>query len=75
MVGHATDLELDSHGRVLVPPKLREYADLTRQAMLIGQGSRFELWDEPHWNERRDAWLQAGDETGEMPAELEQLSL
>lgn len=75
MVGHATDLELDSHGRVLVPPKLREYAGLTRQAMLIGQGSRFELWDEQHWNERRDIWLQAGDETGELPAELEQLSL
>ena len=67
MVGHATELELDSHGRVLVPPKLREYAGLTRQAMLIGQGNRFELWDEPHWNERRDAWLQAGDETGELP--------
>ena len=73
MVGHATDLELDSHGRVLVPPKLREYAGLSRQAMLIGQGSRFELWDEQHWNERRDEWLQAGDETGELPAELESL--
>ena len=75
MVGHATDLELDSHGRVLVPPKLREYAGLSRQAMLIGQGSRFELWDEQHWNERRDEWLQAGDEPGDLPAELEQLSL
>ena len=75
MVGHATDLELDSHGRVLVPPKLREYAGLTRQAMLIGQGNRFELWDEQHWNERRDEWLQAGDETGALPAELESLSL
>ena len=75
MIGHATDLELDSHGRVLVPPKLREYAGLTRQAMLIGQGSRFELWDETHWNERRESWLQAGDETGDLPSELEQLSL
>jgi len=62
-------------GQVLVPPKLREYAGLTRQAMLIGQGSRFELWDELHWNERRESWLQAGDEPGELPAELEQLSL
>jgi MraZ protein len=43
--------------------------------MLIGQGSRFELWDEQQWNERRDEWLQAGDETGELPAELESLSL
>ena len=75
MVGHATDLELDSHGRVLVPPKLREYAGLSRQAMLIGQGSRFELWDEQHWNERRDELLQAGDETRELPPQLEQLSL
>jgi MraZ protein len=60
---------------VLVPPKLREYAGLARQAMLIGQGSRFELWDEQHWNERRDEWLLAGDEPGALPAELEQLSL
>jgi MraZ protein len=54
---------------------LREYAGLTRQAMLIGQGSRFELWDEQHWNERRDTWLQAGEETGQLSSELEQLSL
>jgi MraZ protein len=60
---------------VLVPPKLREYAGLTRQAMLIGQGNRFELWDEQHWNERRDAWLQVDEEQGELPAELGQLSL
>ena len=75
MVGHATDLELDSHGRVLVPPKLREYAGLTRQATLIGQGNRFELWDEQHWNACRESWLQAGEETGDLPPELEQLSL
>ena len=50
MVGHATDLELDGHGRVLLPPKLREFADLSRQAVLIGQGNRFELWDEARWN-------------------------
>ena len=30
--------------------------------MLIGQGSRFELWDELHWNERRESWLQASEE-------------
>lgn len=75
MVGHATDLELDSHGRVLIPPKLREYAGLTRQATLIGQGNRFELWDETHWNERRDEWLQQSEEVGDLPPELEQLSL
>jgi MraZ protein len=75
MVGHATDIELDAHGRLLLPPKLREFGLLTRDAMLIGQGVRFELWDEARWNERRDEWL-AGDETAtDLPAELETLSL
>src|SRR5580692_6686686 len=62
MVGHATDLELDTHGRVLIPPKLREYAGLSRDAILIGQGSRFELWDETLWDESREKWLTV-DET------------
>jgi len=75
MIGHANELVLDSHGRVLIPPTLREYAGLSRQAMLIGQGSRFELWDEAHWSERREQWLKV-DETDEpLPPELESLSL
>ncbi len=57
MVGYATELELDGHGRILLPPNLREFGLLTRDAMLIGQGLRFELWDEARWNERRDEWL------------------
>jgi len=75
MVGHATDLELDGHGRLLLPPKLREFAALTREAMLIGQGMRFELWDEARWNARRDEWLAEGESAADLPAELESLSL
>jgi MraZ protein len=75
MVGHATDLELDAHGRVLLPSSLREYALLTRDAVLIGQGVRFELWDEARWNERRDEWLASEDTATDLPAELETLSI
>jgi MraZ protein len=75
MVGHATDVELDSHGRVLVPPELREFAGLGQHGMLIGQGNRFELWDETRWNGRRDLWLAADDNTTDLPSELESLSL
>jgi MraZ protein len=75
MIGHANELELDSHGRVLIPPTLREYAGLSRQAMLIGQGSRFELWDEAHWNERREQWLKVDEADEPLPPELTSLSL
>ena len=75
MVGHATDLELDGHGRVLLPPKLREFGLLTRDAMLIGQGSRFELWDEARWNERQNEWLASEDTATDLPDELGNLSL
>ena len=75
MVGHATDVELDGQGRLLVPPKLREFAHLDRNVILIGQGTRFELWDEQRWNERRDDWLRAPDAPADLPAELESLSI
>lgn len=75
MVGHATDLPLDGHGRVLLPPELREFAQLARHGMLVGQGNRFELWDEARWNERRDLWLQNEEVATDLPSELESLSL
>ncbi len=75
MVGHATEIDLDSHGRVLLPPKLREFGNLTRDAMLIGQGQRFELWDEASWDARRDEWLAGDEAAGDLPAELESLTL
>jgi MraZ protein len=75
MVGHATDLDLDGHGRLLLPPELREFAGLNRHAMLVGQGGRFELWDEARWMERRDFWLKSEESTTDLPAELDSLSL
>jgi MraZ protein len=75
MVGHATEVELDSHGRILLPKNLRDFAFLTGNAMLIGQGVRFELWDEARWNERRDAWLASDDTSGDLPVDLETFQL
>jgi MraZ protein len=74
MVGHATEVEIDGHGRILLSRELREFAELGRQAVLIGQGNKFELWDEERWNAKRDEWLSDEDET-DLPAELESLSL
>ena len=57
MVGYATELELDGNGRILLSRELREFADIERQAILIGQGNKFELWNDEIWNKKRDTWL------------------
>lgn len=74
MVGYATEIDIDGHGRILLPRELREFAGLGRQAILLGQGNKFELWDEERWNKKRDAWL-SDDEEADLPTELESLSL
>ena len=73
MVGYATEVDMDASGRVLVSRELRDFAGLDKQAMLIGQGNKFELWDEETWNEKRDTWL-SEDDAGELPADLESIS-
>jgi len=75
LIGHATELELDSNGRILLPPPLREFASLDKAVVLIGQGNKFEIWDEAKWNARRAEWLGATESEGELPDELGSLSL
>jgi MraZ protein len=48
---------------------------LGRTAMLIGQGNRFELWDETQWNQSCQEWLKADESAEPLPPELESLSL
>ena len=74
MLGYATEVDVDGAGRILLSRELREVAGLERTAMLIGQGHKFELWDEERWNAIRDNWLNADDD-GDLPPELESLSL
>ncbi len=44
-LGFATDVEVDASGRILVSPELREAAHLSKDIMMLGMGSHFELWD------------------------------
>lgn len=75
LIGHATELELDGNGRILPPPPLREFAALDKAVVLIGQGNKFEIWDEAKWNTRRAEWLSETGGGGELPDELGSLSL
>ena len=73
LVGHAEDVVMDGAGRVLISPVLRNYAGLDKSVMLIGQGNKFELWDEAKWHAQQQAALSLMN--GDLPSELEGFSL
>jgi MraZ protein len=75
MVGYATDLEIDSTGRVLIPGELREFTGLQRDAMLIGQGNHLELWDESAWNDGSRASVKPELRSSVTPAGLNEVKL
>ena len=56
LIGHAEDIEVDSSGRVLISKPLREYASLSKKIILIGQGEKFEIWDQDIWNRNVEKW-------------------
>ncbi len=73
IVGHAAEMDMDSHGRILISRELREFAGLEKQVKLIGQGNKFEIWNEDRWAE----WMAgSGAVDGlDLPPELESLPL
>ena len=54
-LGNAMDVEIDSAARVLVSPELRAAAGITKDVMLLGMGSHFELWDAHKYAEHEAA--------------------
>ena len=75
MLGYATDLELDGSGRMLLPQPLREYAQLDKKLVLVGQGNKLELWSESLWLAEREQALQDSGPEAELPEELMSLTL
>lgn len=77
LIGHATDVEMDSNGRVLLPPVLRDYAHLNKDVVMIGQGNKFEVWNKEHWESKREQWLddEASGSGGGLPDEMKTFSL
>jgi MraZ protein len=75
MLGYATDLELDGNGRILLPQSLREYAQLEKKLVLVGQGNKLEIWSEALWLAEREQALQDSGPEAELPEELMSLTL
>lgn len=49
LLGHASECQIDSAGRLLLATTLLQHAGLTKEVMLVGQFNKFELWDEQTW--------------------------
>src|SRR4051794_24090937 len=56
----AIDLVLDAQGRILVPSELRAYAQIDRDAVVIGVHSFIEVWSPERWNTAREAFDEDG---------------
>ena len=61
----ATECELDKQGRILLPANLREYAQLDKDAVLVGVSSRVEIWSQGLWadysRQAEDAYASAAE--------------
>ena len=76
LIGHATECDLDSHGRLLLPAGLREFAHLDKRMRMVGKVRHFELWDEEAWNARREELLaQVGNLSPEVSEAIKHLVL
>ena len=73
LVGNACDVDVDGAGRILIPGPLRKFAGLEKDVALVGQGARFELWDEAKWAAQMEKSSAPG--VDDIPPELEGFSL
>ena len=73
LVGNAREEAMDSAGRLLVAPELRQFAQFEKQVWLVGQGSHFEIWSDSGWQKQQDVFLTMGDQ--QLPPGLEDLAL
>lgn len=68
----ATDIELDSQGRVLIPDYLKEYAGLGKNVIVVGLFNRLEIWSEEEWKAYK---VEAEKNTGEIAEQLGKLGV
>ena len=60
ILGNADDVEMDSAGRILVRPELRQMVNLKRDVMLLGMGTHFEIWDAARYTESEAEAIASG---------------
>lgn len=75
LLGNSHEVNMTAQGRILIPPSLREYAELQKQVTLVGVGKKFELWDAERWKQELEGWRQEVAAEGLPTEELASLQL
>jgi MraZ protein len=72
MIYSGTECKLDRQGRILLPPPLREHADIESEVVIIGVNSRLEIWSKKRWQEQT---TRMEEESGPIAEQLTTLGI
>ena len=75
IIGYATDVSLDSAGRLLLSPELRTFAGLEKAVVLAGQGNKCEIWNKSAWDAMQAQAMAADFSAPDMAAAIDTLAL
>lgn len=75
LMGYATEINLDSAGRFLISPELRQFSHLERAVVLAGQGKKCEIWHKPTWDALQAQLLSADFSAAELAQAIDSLAL
>lgn len=64
LIGNACECEMDVQGRLLIPEKLRDFANMQKHIVMIGQLNKFEIWNEAAWQAKECEWLSDTNDEG-----------
>lgn len=65
MFGRAAEVEVDSIGRILIPPFLKERIGLKGTAAIVGVEDRVEVWNDKTWKEQKDVMEKSAEQLAE----------
>ncbi len=75
ILGHATEVTLDTAGRFLISPELRKFAGLEKQLFLAGQGKKCEVWQKSAWDAMQAQLLAADFSSPDLSQAIDILAL
>ncbi len=70
LIGSKEELEVDKQGRILIPANLREYARLEKDVVMVGLGTRAEIWSRSNWDAINAKFMSDPDSVAKKMEEL-----